>query len=111
VFNWTGLQDILTTRVNRASGGALALTGANAGDNLDFTGFTNLFLGAASNLIYTGTLTPFSTATVYSAVNTNAYRLGGGPARSRSATRSSICSASPSAARLRSAPATSSPAR
>ena len=79
-FDWSGAQNTLTTRVLAGASGALALTAANAAENIDFSvpGYSNMFLGAADTVAYVNTLTPFGAPNLYSAVNTNVYRLGGG---------------------------------
>jgi autotransporter-associated beta strand protein len=61
---WLDSDNIAT-----ASTGAIALTG-NSTENIDFTGYDNLSLGASSTSTYTGTIT---------AANST-YRLGGGGA-------------------------------
>lgn len=72
-FNWAGVQNVLTTRVDTASAGAIALFASQSAETIDFAtaGLTNAFLGAASGntVLFTGTFTP-GTAGVYN--------LGGG---------------------------------
>lgn len=55
--------------ISTSSTGAIALT-AGSSENIDFTGYDTLSLGASTNSTYTGTLTPAGTT----------YRLGGGGA-------------------------------
>jgi fibronectin-binding autotransporter adhesin len=59
--------------INASSTGSFAILAGDAARNLDFTSsplstFPNMGIGAAGNITYTGTLTPFS----------GAYRVGGG---------------------------------
>ncbi|MEO5715477.1 MAG: autotransporter-associated beta strand repeat-containing protein [Luteolibacter sp.] len=60
VAGWLG-------KINTSSSGVLALTG-NSAENINFTGYNGLVLGASSPSIYTGTLAPSG----------GIYRLGGG---------------------------------
>lgn len=64
------VQDWLDSdNISTASTGAIALVG-NSTENIDFTGYATLGLGASSNATYSGTITPAGTT----------YRLGGGGA-------------------------------
>jgi autotransporter-associated beta strand protein len=60
VTDWLG-------KITTDSSGAIALTGSSS-ENIDFTGFSDLMLGASSASTYSGTLTAAGTT----------YRLGGG---------------------------------
>ena len=67
---YTGVQGWLDSgKLMSSSIGAIALTGSSS-ENINFNtrGFTNLMLGASTNVTYTGTITPGSAG----------YRLGGG---------------------------------
>jgi autotransporter-associated beta strand protein len=67
---YANVQDWLDSdNISTASTGAIALTGGSS-ENIDFTGYDSLNLGASSNATYTGTIT---------AANST-YRLGGGGA-------------------------------
>lgn len=55
--------------ISASSTGAIALTGASS-ENIDFTGYNNLSLGASTAATYTGVITPAA----------GTYRLGGGGA-------------------------------
>ncbi len=61
-FDFTGVQAALAN-VAATSTGTLAITATSAGDNLNFSGHQNLFLGAEGAQTYTGTLTPFGGGT------------------------------------------------
>ncbi|MBM4156612.1 MAG: hypothetical protein FJ221_16540 [Lentisphaerae bacterium] len=61
-FDFTGVQTALA-RVSATSTGTLAITSTSAGDNLNFSGHRDLFLGADGPQTYTGTLTPFGGST------------------------------------------------
>jgi autotransporter-associated beta strand protein len=63
----TGLQAGLLDRIINSSTGTIAL-GANTADNLDFTNIPTVFLGATTNVTYSGLLTPGNAT----------YQLGGG---------------------------------
>jgi autotransporter-associated beta strand protein len=64
------VQDWLTSgKVDAGSTGAIALA-ATSGETIDFTGFSNLMLGATSTATFTGAITPAG----------GVYRLGGGGA-------------------------------
>lgn len=64
VAGWLG-----SGKISTSSTGALALTG-NSSESISMGSYTGLFLGAASDSTYSGTLTPVASA----------YRLGGGGA-------------------------------
>ncbi|MEY3895424.1 MAG: hypothetical protein RLZZ214_943, partial [Verrucomicrobiota bacterium] len=65
---YAGVQGWLGSgKVAAGSVGAIALTGTSS-ENIDFTGYPNLMLGASTNVTYTGTITPAG----------GTYRLGGG---------------------------------
>jgi autotransporter-associated beta strand protein len=63
----SGLQAGLLDRVLNSSTGTIAL-GANTADSLDFSNLPALFLGATTNITYSGSLTPGNAT----------YQLGGG---------------------------------
>jgi hypothetical protein len=67
---YTGVQAWLDSgNIAADSTGAIALTG-NSSENIDFTGYSGLSLGASANSTYSGILTPAG----------GVYRLGGGDA-------------------------------
>jgi len=70
--NFTNLMNNLLPRLSISSGGLLALLTTNATENINFStgSYSNLGLGAAVNLTYGGTYTPYQSG------GTNYYRLG-----------------------------------
>jgi autotransporter-associated beta strand protein/T5SS/PEP-CTERM-associated repeat protein len=66
-FTYTNLTGTFLSRMDQSSQGTFALA-ANSAENFDFTVFPNAFLGAVTNVTYTGTLTP----------GNGSYKLGGG---------------------------------
>jgi autotransporter-associated beta strand protein len=93
-LDYTGIQNTLGTRIDSSVAGVLALTPTSANELLDFSAaganMANAFLGAISNVNYTGTFTPYGSAVAntyvpytinnYSMTSTNFYRFGGGGA-------------------------------
>ncbi len=92
--DYTGVQATLGNRIDSGLSGVLALTPTSANESLDFSAgganMANAFLGAISNMNYTGVFTPYGSAVAntyvpytinnYSMDSTNFYRLGGGGA-------------------------------
>ena len=99
-LDYTGIQTTLGTRIDSSVAGVLALTPTSVNESLDFSAaganMANAFLGAISNVNYTGVFTPYGSAVAntfvpytlnnYSMASTNFYRFGGGGATLTNAT-------------------------